>query len=443
MIQWAPYIVQSVLVLSMLFIAAFSIFSDLRYSRKVLLITGIFVGAFALYQALILDDYVAGIFFGIISIISILVGKLRRINLNILRSVLVTELLILATIIVKFGIFKYFDFKNPLNIPPSGIDLFFKFNINGYVVWILFVIISAFLCSRYFKKSPNVGSESKINCVSSVILGFWILMTLVRMSQPQFLPSTFTLDNITMNIFLGDGANARGKYGYTRLHAAIEKGDIIAVKELTKEGADVNKLIRKGKYGLYLSPLIMSVSKNYDIFTHLIENGARLNDIDPNGFSVLNHFDFKENKYREYLIFMIRNGVDLSKKSPSGKQLIHNLANSYDKRYIANNLDSIEILIDNGVDVNAIANNGSTPLHQAIVGGNFEAIKKLVELGADLTIKDKYNRTPPEYAKQVTQRRHSGVVRPNPLKGIEDSMVRIETLIVPYFESLEAEYQVK
>jgi len=438
MIQWAPYIVQSILALSMLFIAVFSLFSGLGFSRKVLLVTGIFVGAFALYQAFILDDYVAGIFFGVISIISILIGQIRRINLNILRSVLVTELLILAIIIVKFEIFKYFHFNNPLNIPPAGIYFFFKFNINGYIVWILFVIISGFLCSKYLKKSPKVGSESKINCVSSVILGFWVLMILIRMSQPQFLPSTFTLDNLTKNIFLGGGVDARGKYGYTRLHAAIEKGDIIAVKKLTQEGADVNKWIRKGKYGLYLSPLIMSVNKDYDTFTHLVDNGARLNNIDPIGFSVLHHFDFKEEKYREFLTFMVMNGVDLSQKSPSGKQLIHNLANSYDKRFIVNNLDSIEILIDNGVDVNAIANNGSTPLHQAIVGGNFEAIKKLVELGADLTIKDKYKRTPLEYAKQVTQRRYSGIVRPNPLKGVEDRMVRIETIIVPYFESLKA-----
>lgn len=51
----------------------------------------------------------------------------------------------------------------------------------------------------------------------------------------------------------------------------------------------------------------------------------------------------------------------------------------------------VKLLLKNGADINAIASNaiGNTPIMAAIAGRNLEAIKSLVDGGANLKLKDK------------------------------------------------------
>lgn len=64
------------------------------------------------------------------------------------------------------------------------------------------------------------------------------------------------------------------------------------------------------------------------------------------------------------------------------------------------NIHIVEMLIDYGLDVNAIGpKNGYTPLHDAVWGNNPAAAKLLLEKGADPTIKNKEGQTPLEKAK--------------------------------------------
>ena len=64
------------------------------------------------------------------------------------------------------------------------------------------------------------------------------------------------------------------------------------------------------------------------------------------------------------------------------------------------NIKIVEMLIDYGLDVNAIGpKNGYTPLHDAVWGNNPAAAKLLLEKGADPTIKNKEGQTPLEKAK--------------------------------------------
>ena len=48
----------------------------------------------------------------------------------------------------------------------------------------------------------------------------------------------------------------------------------------------------------------------------------------------------------------------------------------------------IEVLVASGADVNTIGDIGNTPLHSAAMMGKFPAAKRLLELGADPTIKN-------------------------------------------------------
>jgi ankyrin repeat protein len=56
-------------------------------------------------------------------------------------------------------------------------------------------------------------------------------------------------------------------------------------------------------------------------------------------------------------------------------------------------LEFIELLVKNGVDVNARLRHGYTPLFAAVIRSKKLAIRKLLKLGADINTKDKYGET--------------------------------------------------
>ncbi|MAM71562.1 MAG: hypothetical protein CMP91_10510 [Gammaproteobacteria bacterium] len=64
--------------------------------------------------------------------------------------------------------------------------------------------------------------------------------------------------------------------------------------------------------------------------------------------------------------------------------------------------ESVQLLLDNGADVNAIAGDGTSVLHQAVSTGNETVVEFLIAEGADLSIKDNSNRTALDVANGVS-----------------------------------------
>jgi ankyrin repeat protein len=64
----------------------------------------------------------------------------------------------------------------------------------------------------------------------------------------------------------------------------------------------------------------------------------------------------------------------------------------------ASNLEAVKMLAEAGLDVNAFNGNGQTALHIAAQRGADEIVTALVDLGAELTLRDKQKRTPLDLA---------------------------------------------
>ena len=67
------------------------------------------------------------------------------------------------------------------------------------------------------------------------------------------------------------------------------------------------------------------------------------------------------------------------------------------------NEKKVHLLVEQGLDINALDENGRTPLHLAAPIGRYSLVQYLVEHGADDHLKDKFHKTPLVYAIEKNQ----------------------------------------
>jgi ankyrin repeat protein len=65
---------------------------------------------------------------------------------------------------------------------------------------------------------------------------------------------------------------------------------------------------------------------------------------------------------------------------------------------ISGHKEAVELLIDNGADVNAMRGGGGTPLSYAASWGHEEIVELLIANGADVNVKDAFSETPLDVA---------------------------------------------
>jgi ankyrin repeat protein len=166
------------------------------------------------------------------------------------------------------------------------------------------------------------------------------------------------------------------------IYKAINKNDKKAIDGLINQGFDINSEIFKCSYVV----INVSVSGTYDFLKYVINKGADVNLRDCQGRTVLYY-------------------VDSSTK--------------------------LEMLVQAGAKIN-IKDwiNENTPLHEALKIGankkrvNIDLVRKLVSLGADIQIFNKYGQKPLQYFK----------VR---LKELKSKVSRYEQLSSPKIHQLE------
>jgi ankyrin repeat protein len=189
------------------------------------------------------------------------------------------------------------------------------------------------------------------------------------------------------------------------LHIAVSHGDIFTTVVLIRSGVDVNAPDDKGatplhhvsvnydRMELFKEPLAKNINNIYfnynteDCARELLANGADINRKDNYGLSPL-HWACLEGENSIIRLF-IEHGVDVNASSTDEKMTPLHIC------YTSGNLESADILLENGADLGAINAWGRTPLstgmnHVHTTGfDNLSLLNKLVKLGANIDSPDK------------------------------------------------------
>jgi hypothetical protein len=164
---------------------------------------------------------------------------------------------------------------------------------------------------------------------------------------------------------------------------AIDRNDVELVKLLLKKGANPNRLDSLG-----YSPLWHAVSNNRkDIAKELIKQGADVNYKFKSGSGEqipVAKYLFNMNYY-DIIPLIIKKGFNVNSViDPLGNTVLHNLVKK------SENIPIIQILVDNGANININDRDGETPLDVAIAINDQPMIKFLKEKGANVgTLKQK------------------------------------------------------
>jgi len=179
--------------------------------------------------------------------------------------------------------------------------------------------------------------------------------------------------------------------GSTPLHWAANRGHFSLCVRLLEKGADVNAINTDEK----ATPLHIAVSHQfYKIAQLFIDKGASLEAREKNG---RRPEDVADSVELRAMLRDIREGkpVVMSGALPAALHKSHLIASVK-----TGDLVEVKQLISAGADVNIADDKGDTLLHWAAYRQNEEMCLLLIAHGARLDVKNKFDKTPLEYAKE-------------------------------------------
>ena len=217
--------------------------------------------------------------------------------------------------------------------------------------------------------------------------------------------------NVKLLLDRGAQVNARSNYGLTPLTIAAAPQydhpvrELAIVKLLLEGGAEVDGRDSNGR-----TPLALSAGHSYkpDIVALLLDHGAEVNAPDRNGVTPL-MLAVHERGFPEIVKLLIEKGAQVDARSNNGSTPLHRAAQaSISNRYLSPHiflacssfhpdkdrdieevrkrpLEMIQLLLENGAQVDARDENGNTSLIVAAKGTDRpEIIQLLIEKGAEV-----------------------------------------------------------
>lgn len=174
------------------------------------------------------------------------------------------------------------------------------------------------------------------------------------------------------------------------VHDAARRGDVNKLKELV--AADPSVVSSTDKMGK--TPLHIAASNNQLIAaTFLMEHGVDVNARDKNGGFTALDLALSSFHYIEMVRLLIEHGANVNTASSQG-------VTPLDEAAMRGQKDAIELLVAKGADVNARDEKGNTPLLWALLMGRAEAVSPLIDAGADVNARNAQGATPLLIAKR-------------------------------------------
>lgn len=221
-------------------------------------------------------------------------------------------------------------------------------------------------------------------------------------------------ENGNINIvraLLNAGADIKHK-NYESVRFAAINGHLNILQELIKAGADVNAKDKDGNSPL-LSIYDTIGNKKINIVSALIKAGANIHTKDKYNKTVLHKAC--QDRDDEVIMKLIKLGADVNAKDIKGNTPLMFLSSFFDGSDEKFKMLA-KALLKAGADINAQNNNGHTPLMHAC-DARETRIKILLDLGANMFIKDKQGHTVKYFA------RHERVTKL--LENYENKMIML------------------
>ncbi|XP_058796611.1 serine/threonine-protein phosphatase 6 regulatory ankyrin repeat subunit B-like [Phymastichus coffea] len=214
----------------------------------------------------------------------------------------------------------------------------------------------------------------------------------------------------TINLLLLQGANvcAEDNYGFTPLHKAVTKGPLInIIDKLVNYGAVINAESIFGETPLEI------ILKLEEIPIHVMKFfanlGCRLNSSNPItevgylSLVISNYYHRISQQVRAYDVMM--NSDDMVAVDEMGRIAIHNIVTTTDTSPdLVEYTGFMETFFENDYDIDIQDKRGKSALHLAAKFGNVMAVEALLNLGANVNLLDKNNRTALFYAMKFHDR---------------------------------------
>ena len=179
----------------------------------------------------------------------------------------------------------------------------------------------------------------------------------------------------------GVNVNYRDNDGNTLLYTALISNNPVAAKILIDAGADVNAPSAENG----ITPLIIATSRAEKLQKDAEKIMAR-----RQGSAIeeklKKHIAGQMMSARKMLQMLIDNGADVNQETPYGTPLMNASKNEW-------NIEIIDILLKSGAQVNLRDRSGRTALFYGELFGGNKVSSKLLAAGADVDIKDVNGRT--------------------------------------------------
>ncbi|WP_320035318.1 ankyrin repeat domain-containing protein [Halarcobacter sp.] len=193
-------------------------------------------------------------------------------------------------------------------------------------------------------------------------------------------------------------------YGRTVLFDAVEGGNLEIIKEIINNIDDINVVDNNGQSALFYAVL----KEDPDVAKFLISNGIDVNILDKKRQNVLFNAVVLGAQNLSIIEILLDRGVKLNIKDYAEKTLLDEILKilaivknpdaKVDGKYKLvreerNYLKLTGILIDLGLAIDRVDENGKTVLYKEVERENYDTIDFLIASGADINAQDKEGKT--------------------------------------------------